>query len=140
MKHFMGFVSGLLFALGLGISGMTKPTKVLGFLDLSGSWDPSLMFVMVGGIAVYATLYAVVRRRPKPVFEDKFHVPPPRSIDRTLLLGAGLFGVGWGLGGYCPGPALTALAHGAPTTLAFVAAMVGGMFFFDWSGRKKANQ
>ena len=139
MKYISAFFSGLLFALGLGLAGMTKPSKVLGFLDLGGAWDPSLMFVMVGGILVYAPLYILVRRRAQPLFDTKFHVPLNQLIDRRLLTGAAIFGLGWGLGGYCPGPALTAAATGTINTLAFVGAMALSMFVFDRFGRRKKN-
>ena len=131
MKMISALLSGFLFAIGLGISGMTKPSKVLGFLDLQGSWDPSLLFVMVGGIAVYASFYTFVRRRLKPLLDDAFHIPAPQTINKRLIFGAAIFGIGWGAGGYCPGPALTSLANGAETTLAFVLAMVCGMVFYD---------
>jgi len=121
------FLSGLLFAIGLGVAGMTRPTKVIGFLDLAGDWDPSLQFVMVGAIAVYAAFYRVVLRRSRPLVAAKFQVPPKRTIDRRLLIGAVLFGAGWGLGGYCPGPAIAGALTGSVTTLAFIASMVVGV-------------
>ena len=137
MKYISAFFSGLLFALGLGLAGMTKPSKVLGFLDVGGVWDPSLMFVMVGGILVYAPLYLLVRRRAQPLFDTKFYVPLNQLIDKRLLMGAAIFGVGWGLGGYCPGPALTAAATGTINTMTFVGAMALSMFVFDRLSRRK---
>lgn len=130
MKIFVALVSGLLFAIGLGVSGMTRPSKVLGFLDVSSTWDPSLAFVMIGGIAVYSVGYFFSRKRARPVFEEKFHVPQPAPVDRRLLLGAATFGVGWGLGGYCPGPGIVALPNAAGSTIAFVAAMLVAMSVF----------
>jgi uncharacterized membrane protein YedE/YeeE len=120
-------VAGLLFGLGLTVSAMIDPGKVLGFLDIAGDWDPSLIFVMAGGIPVAALGY-VFGRRDKPAI--------PTAIDRRLLLGAALFGVGWGLVGYCPGPALASLGFGNPSTVLFVAAMLTGMAAFEvWNRR-----
>jgi hypothetical protein len=127
-KHISAFVAGLLFALGLGVAGMTHPSKVLGFLDLFGDWDPQLVFVMGGAVAVYLIGFRLVRHRPHPVFESTFALPTRRDIDRPLVVGAVLFGVGWGLAGLCPGPALVGIASGAGAVLAFVVAMVGGMY------------
>ena len=121
------FAIGLIFGVGLVISGMVDPAKVLNFLDVTGSWDPSLAFVMAGAIAVTVIGYRVILVRPKPLFALGFQIPTRREIDARLVLGAGLFGVGWGLAGFCPGPALTALGLGAPGTLAFVPAMLAGM-------------
>jgi len=120
-------VSGLLFALGLGISGMTKQTKVLGFLDLTGKWDPSLAFVMIGAIAVHFVAIRIVRRRSKPLFGEEFHLPTAKDLDARLLSGAALFGVGWGLGGFCPGPGLVSVLSGAKAPIVFVVAMTLGM-------------
>jgi uncharacterized membrane protein YedE/YeeE len=126
----------LLFALGLGLAGMTDPNKVLAFLDVSGDWDPSLAFVMVGAISVYAVAQAVIRRRrAEPWFDVKFHLPTRRDIDPQLILGAALFGIGWALGGLCPGPALVTAAAGAASSLLFVAAMLTGMWLHARSNR-----
>ncbi|OJT22312.1 hypothetical protein BO221_21195 [Archangium sp. Cb G35] len=122
------FLSGLLFAFGLGLSGMTDPANVIGFLDLAGDWDFRLAFVMGGAIAVHAVLRPLIYKRQRPLFAAKFPSFPVSRVDSKLLVGAGLFGVGWGLGGYCPGPALTALSSGAPQVLVFVPAMFAGMF------------
>lgn len=123
---------GVVFALGLGISGMTRPEKVLGFLDLGGAWDPSLALVMVGAIAVHLVGYRlIVRRRARPIFGERFGIPSLRGVDRRLLAGAALFGVGWGLGGLCPGPALVSLASGSSSILIFVAAMLAGMRLYS---------
>lgn len=124
----VSFVSGLVFAVGLALSGMTQPAKVLGFLDVSGTWDPSLAFVMMGAIGVHALCYRFIRRRPAPIFAPEFALPTSQRVDAPLLLGAALFGVGWGLGGFCPGPALTSLVTGAPKVLVFVGAMLAGMY------------
>lgn len=125
------FLSGLIFALGLGLSGMTDSANVLGFLDIAGDWDFRLMFVMGGAIAVHAALRPLIYKRERPLFAAKFPSFPVQWADPKLLGGAALFGVGWGLGGYCPGPALTSLASGAPQVLIFVAAMVAGMYLFQ---------
>ena len=130
--NLVAFCSGVLFSIGLGISGMTQPQKVIGFLDVFGTWDPSLTFVMVGGIISYLILqFAIQRRFPTPVLASEFQIPTRKNIDRNLMLGALLFGVGWGLGGYCPGPALTSLGSGSMSAVLFVVAMGVGMFLAD---------
>lgn len=131
-RIFAGLVAGLLFGAGLSISGMINPAKVIGFLDIAGAWDPSLAFVMLGGVVVTAIGYRTVLRRGQPMFEPGFTLPTRRDIDPSLLLGAGLFGIGWGLGGYCPGPALAGLGLGSLETLIFVAAMLLGMAAARW--------
>jgi uncharacterized membrane protein YedE/YeeE len=121
------FVIGLVFAAGLVIAGMTTPAKVIGFLDVGGAWDGSLAFVMVGAIAVFLPVFRLSRRRARPLLADRFDSPVPAPIDARLLGGAALFGVGWGLGGYCPGPALASLLGGGLSALVFVAAMMLGI-------------
>jgi uncharacterized membrane protein YedE/YeeE len=120
-------VAGALFGVGLAVAGMTRPEKVAGFLDITGAWDPSLAFVMAGAIGVHFVAHRLVLRRTAPLFDDRFHMPTRRDIDPRLLGGAGLFGVGWGLGGYCPGPALVSAAAALLPALVFVAAMTAGM-------------
>lgn len=127
MARFWVFLSGLVFGAGLGISGMTLPSKVTGFLDLAGEWDPSLALVMVGAIGVHVTLRWVVSRRSAPLFAPRFYEPGLKQVDARLVIGATLFGVGWGLGGYCPGPAIVGLSSGSIATLVFVGAMITGM-------------
>jgi uncharacterized membrane protein YedE/YeeE len=122
------FLSGLVFALGLGISGMTRPIKVIGFLDFFCAWDLSPAFVMISAIGVYFVAYRWVPNMPQPLFAPNFALPKSTDLDPRLIGGAVLFGVGWGLGGFCPGPALTSLAAGAPPVLVFVAAMMLGMY------------
>ncbi len=124
----VAYLAGALFGAGLLLAGMTDPARVLGFLDVLGDWDPTLAFVMIGAIAVHATTYQLIRRRPSPLFDSTFHLPTRNDLDARLLAGAALFGVGWGLAGFCPGPALVAAASGASTALVFVAAMIAGMF------------
>lgn len=120
-------VSGLLFAIGLGIAEMTRPEKVLGFLDVTGNWDPSLAFVMGGAMAVYFVALQLAGRRDKPAFAPKFRIPTRTDIDSRLIAGAAVFGIGWGLAGFCPGPGLTAAAAGVPAALLFVPALIGGI-------------
>ena len=122
-------VSGALFGGGLMLSGMTRPSKVIGFLDLAGDWDPSLAFVMAGAAGVYALLFRLIRtRRREPWLDVAFHVPTRRDLDAPLIIGAAVFGVGWGLGGLCPGPGIVTAASGSVGALAFVAVMLAGMY------------
>lgn len=128
----VALAAGLLFGLGLIVSGMTNPAKVQNFLDLFGTWDPSLAFVMGGGLAVNAIGYwLIVKKRSAPVFAGSFSLPTRQDLDRDLLVGAGLFGIGWGLVGFCPGPAVTATAIVPAAALPFVAAMLVGMLLKD---------
>ncbi|NHZ39895.1 DUF6691 family protein [Massilia aquatica] len=120
------FASGLVFGLGLILSGMTDPAKVIGFLDLAGNFNPALAFVMAGAIPVAAIGLRIAARRP-----GALHLPATRMIDKRLLLGALTFGAGWGVAGYCPGPALASLTTGGSDALVFVAAMLGGMMLFE---------
>ncbi len=124
----VSFASGCVFALGLGISGMTRPIKVIGFLDFAGNWDASLAFVMIGAIGVYFTVNRLTRRRPAPILAEKFSLPTRTEIDRNLIVGAAIFGAGWGLGGFCPGPAITSLASGAAPVAVFVITMAMGIY------------
>jgi hypothetical protein len=127
MRIAVNFLIGLMFGLGLIVAGMVDPAKVQNFLDIAGSWDPSLAFVMAGAIAVTSAGYWLVRRLRAPLLEPAFQFPTRHDIDAQLIGGAVLFGVGWGLGGLCPGPALVALPLAAPGTLAFVPAMLAGV-------------
>ncbi len=126
------FVSGVVFAVGLGIGGMTEPAKVIGFLDFAGNWDPSLAFVMIGAIAVHAFWYRVIRNRPSPLFSPAFSLPTRTDIDLRLVGGAVIFGLGWGLAGFCPGPALTSLASGNFSPVIFSAGMIAGMLLYEF--------
>ena len=128
MRVFLGFLSGLVFGLGLVISGMSNPDKVLNFLDLAGSWDPSLAFVMGGATLTAFIGYRLVWRRSAPALNARYDIPSNRQIDRPLLVGSALFGIGWGIGGFCPGPAWTALSGLAPGTLIFLPAMLLGLW------------
>jgi len=136
MLALASFTCGLVFGLGLLISGMTQPAKVLGFLDVLGRWDPTLLFVMAGALAVTALGYAFARRRPKPEFAPQRLWPTRTDIDRPLVIGAAMFGIGWGLSGLCPGPALANLASLSPRLVVFVIAMGVGMVLQDfWQKR-----
>ena len=131
MRALLAFVAGLVFGLGLLLSGMADPAKVLGFLDLAGAWDPSLAFVMAGAIAVGVLAFTFARRRTTTLLGDAMRLPAANDIDRRLVVGSLLFGVGWGLAGFCPGPALVALGLGESKAVVFVAAMLAGMALFE---------
>ena len=131
-SNIASFICGILFSLGLGISGMTQPQKVIGFLDVFGEWDPSLAFVMGGAVLSYLALRLLIQRNFSiPVLGGSFQIPSRKDLDRSLIIGALLFGSGWGLGGYCPGPAITSLGSGSVKALLFVFAMGVGMFLAD---------
>jgi uncharacterized membrane protein YedE/YeeE len=121
------FAAGAIFAVGLALSGMTKPAKVVGFLDVAGAWDASLAFVMMGAIAVHAVAHRLIVRGGAPLFDDAFHLPTRKDFDRRLLAGAAVFGVGWGLGGYCPGPGIVAASSGALAAIVFLVGMTAGV-------------
>lgn len=129
------FVAGLIFGLGLVVAGMANPAKVLGFLDLAGDWDPSLAVVMIGAIAVGAVAFALAKRRTRSLLGLPMQLPTARQIDRRLIGGSLLFGIGWGLAGICPGPALVLIGAGALEGWIFVAAMLAGMALFEWLER-----
>ncbi len=118
---------GLVFGLGIVISGMANPAKVLNFFDVFGAWDPSLLLVMVSALVVTFVGYRFVLQRPAPTFDRKFHLPTKRDLDVPLIAGSALFGIGWGIAGFCPGGAIPALGSGEPSALIFVAAMIGGI-------------
>lgn len=123
----VSFFAGVLFATGLLVSGMSNPAKVLNFLDITGSWDPTLVFVMGGALMVTLPVFRMVLKRSRPLLSERFYLPTKEQIDAPLVTGAAIFGIGWGLAGLCPGPALTALASGATPAFAFVAAMIAGV-------------
>lgn len=125
-------VSGALFGVGLAVSGMTDPQRILGFLDVFGDFDPALLFVLGGAVLTTLVLFRFVLRRPSPVLAERFQIPALKQIDRPLLVGAALFGIGWGLAGYCPGPALVGLGVLSPEALWFVPAMLAGMYLHRW--------
>jgi uncharacterized membrane protein YedE/YeeE len=139
----LAFVAGVVFAIGLGLSGMTNPEKIIGFLDVAGHWDPSLALVMVGAIGVHAGVARWALRAPRPLWSGAFALPRRRDIDASLVTGAALFGLGWGAAGYCPGPAVVDLAVPSPGRILFVAAMIVGILSFRPRGlfaRKPAAQ
>lgn len=137
MKNsFFSFIVGLIFATGLGISGMTQPSKIIGFLDIFGDWDATLAFVMVGAIAVHFFAYKIIRKRQTPIFSIKWHVPSRKDITPALVIGAFVFGIGWGLGGYCPGPAMVSVVSLELRPFVFVISMFAGMFLFRLFDRK----
>ncbi|MEI6762062.1 MAG: DUF6691 family protein [Betaproteobacteria bacterium] len=135
MKKVTEFVAGLLFGLGLLLSGMTDPGKVLGFLDLAGAWDPSLALVMGGAILLGVFAFALAKKRATSFLGGALHLPRAEQIDRRLVFGALLFGAGWGLAGFCPGPALVSMFAGQTKAAVFVAAMVAGMILFELADR-----
>lgn len=138
-KTASAFAVGLLFGLGLLVSGMADPAKVLAFLDVTGRWDPSLAFVMAGAVAVSATGYFVARRRGRPLLASRLEIPTRRDLDPRLIAGAAVFGLGWGLAGLCPGPALTLLTVAPAQAMTFVVAMVAGMLLFRLVPRAAAK-
>ena len=123
----IGFVCGLIFGIGLSVSGMVDPVRVLGFLDVTGVWDPTLAFVMAGALLVTAVGYSWVLKRPAPLAASRFELPTRTDVDVSLIAGATLFGAGWGLAGYCPGPALAAVTLGGTPTWVFLVGMLSGM-------------
>lgn len=131
MTRIFEFLAGLLFGLGLILAGMTDPGKVQGFLDLAGLWDPSLMFVMGGAILVGIGAFALARRRTTAFLGGAMHLPARKDIDRRLVIGSLVFGAGWGLAGFCPGPALVALGAGHWQALVFTLAMLAGMAIYE---------
>lgn len=140
MQTLVAFLVGLLFAIGMGISGMTQPQKVIGFLELGPGWDPSLMFVMGGALIVHTLSYRLIRGRKSPLLDTQWHVPQSKEITKPLIIGSALFGLGWGLGGYCPGPGIASVGAGQMTALVFVIAMLAGMFafrFYDKTFQRK---
>jgi len=127
----IGGLSGLLFGFGLVWSGMTRPAKVIAFLDVAGRWDPSLAFVMLAALTVHAVAYRQIARMPSPWLGGRFVLPTRTDLDARLLAGSAMFGVGWGLGGFCPGPAVASLFTGTAEVLIFVGAMLAGMTLFQ---------
>lgn len=128
-QNVISFIVGLLFAIGLAISGMTQPQKIIGFLN-PWDWDASLLFVMLGAVGVHLISYPLVKRRSSPLLDTKWHVPSRNDITTRLIFGSALFGIGWGLAGFCPGPALASLATGDIRSVFFVGAMIFGMLLF----------
>lgn len=139
MKFFFALLAGLLFGFGLIISGMSDPSKVLGFLDLAGNWDPSLAFVLGGAVLVGSLVFPFASKQTKSVLGEVMHLPTATKIDSRLIFGSSIFGTGWGLAGYCPGPALVSLAQGNLKPVLFVVAMLAGMGMFEVLEKRNAK-
>ncbi|WP_322023029.1 DUF6691 family protein [Burkholderia sp. BCC1977] len=137
MQAGFAFLAGLLFGVGLIVSGMANPQKVLGFLDLAGRWDPSLAFVMAGAIGVAVFAFAWAKRRTRSLLGLPIQWPAARTITVRLVAGSAVFGIGWGLAGFCPGPAIVSIGLGSVKGIAFVVAMLGGMALFEWIERAR---
>ncbi|MDD2608344.1 MAG: hypothetical protein PHX60_01450 [Giesbergeria sp.] len=138
-NRILEFVVGLIFGLGLIVSGMTDPGKVIGFLDLAGLWDPSLAFVMGGAIVVGLVAFTLAKKRTTSFLGGAMQLPTARDIDKRLVLGSMAFGVGWGLAGFCPGPAIVSMGAGEPKAFLFVLAMLAGMALFEWLESRTRN-
>lgn len=136
MLNLNAFLVGLVFGLGLIVSGMTDPSKVIGFLDLAGAWDPSLAFVMGGAILVGAGAFSVAKKRQRSLLGEPMQLSSATELDKGLLIGSLVFGIGWGLSGFCPGPAVVSAAAGQPKALVFVAAMLAGMALYNMIERR----
>jgi uncharacterized membrane protein YedE/YeeE len=139
MIAIFAFLSGLVFGIGLIVSGMVNPAKVLGFLDLFGRWDPSLAVVMAGAVAIGIFAFALAGKRSASLLGTPMLLSSPNQIDRRLVLGSLVFGAGWGLAGFCPGPAVVALGAGQGKAVVFVAAMLAGMLVFEWAERERSE-
>ena len=135
MKQLIALISGVIFALGLGISGMTQIHVVKGFLDVFGEWNLSLMGVMIGAIAINAVVYQMIKKKDHPLLDKKFYLPTNNHIDKNLLIGAAIFGLGWGWAGICPGPGIVSLVSGKIEIFVFVGSMIAGMYFFKFVKR-----
>jgi uncharacterized membrane protein YedE/YeeE len=132
LRNTVNLFAGALFGLGLTVSGMVNPAKIIGFLDFAGDWDPTLAFVMGGALLVTIPAFHLILRRPRPILADNFDLPTKKGVDSRLLAGSAIFGIGWGLAGFCPGPAVTAMASALAPVFVFVAAMVAGMAVYKW--------
>lgn len=128
-QNAVSFIAGLLFAIGLAVAGMTQPQKIIDFLN-PWNWDASLLFVMIGAVGVHIIAYPLVRKKSSPLLDTQWHVPTRKDISTRLILGSALFGIGWGLGGFCPGPGVTSLASGDGRAVLFVLSMIVGMILF----------
>lgn len=140
VRKFTALIAGLIFGLGLYLSGMTNPAKVLAFLDVTGEWDPSLAFVMAGAIALGSLFFYFVRHRQTSLLGEPMQLPTSRIVDRRLVLGSVVFGIGWGIAGLCPGPAMALLLTGRWQALLFVGAMIAGMLIFEWRESRQRTE
>jgi uncharacterized protein len=138
MRFLIGLITGAIFGLGLVLSQMTDPQRILGFLDVFGRWDPRLAFVMIGAIAVHAPFVFLLQRHRKPRPTSTFDLSSESRVDARLVMGAGIFGVGWGIAGFCPGPAVVAALRNGSAAL-LVISMIAGMWFFDWSAARASE-
>lgn len=127
MTKLIALIAGILFGYGLALAGMLSPAKIVGFLDITGNWDPSLAFVMGGGLLITVVTFKFILKRPVPIFGAKFYLPTRQDIDRRLVVGSAIFGTGWAIGGLCPGPAISSLAYASPKIAIFGIAMVAGI-------------
>lgn len=143
-QSIIALIAGIIFGLGLSISQMTDSARVLGFLDITGVWDPTLMFVLGGAVGVTVIAFRFILRRPQPFIATKFQLPTNNSLDRQLLIGSGLFGIGWGIAGYCPGPGVTSLVQGSGNSFLFMFALIGGIlahrFVTNANSRRTENR
>lgn len=140
MRNLLALLTGLVFGMGLSLSEMINPDRVLGFLDILGAWNPALAFVLGGAVLTSMICFHFILKQPHPLLDKQFYMPSKTMIDRPLIVGAVLFGMGWGLYGYCPGPALAALAYLETSTFIFVAAMIAGLFLARlWTARKNKS-
>ena len=133
LRNLAALASGVVFGLGLSLAQMTNPDKVLNFLDISGSWDASLLFVLGGAVVLSTLAFRFILRRNAPVWDSVFHMPLPKAIDKPLVIGSALFGIGWGLSGYCPGPAIASIGFGNPEALWVVPSIIAGAAFQRWT-------
>jgi len=135
ISKMISFVSGMIFGIGLSVSNMINPEKVLGFLDLFGQWDPSLIFVMMGAIIISAPIFFLFKNKNKPLFADNFAMPTLKFVDKNLIIGSTTFGIGWGMVGFCPGPAISSLALSNTYSLFFVLSLLGGFLLTEFVNR-----
>jgi len=137
-KTFIALLSGIIFGIGLSLSQMVNPDKVINFLDIFGQWDPSLAFVMIGALFVTFISFRLVLKRPEPILEESFHLSKRKDIDRGLLTGAAIFGIGWGISGFCPGPAIAGLGMGNIEAAVMVVSIYAGFFFQKWLSKSSS--
>lgn len=140
MQYIVAYLSALLFGVGLGIAGMTDPANIIGFLDIFGEWKPALILVMGGAIAFHSVSYYFITKRSSPLLSTDFLIPAKRQVDMKLIVGSAIFGIGWGTGGYCPGPAIAALVTLSPSVLVFITSMLAGIAVFYYILKPKLNQ
>lgn len=138
-EKLMALFAGALFGLGLSLSQMIDRDRILGFLDITGVWDPTLFFVLLGALAVTVIAFRFVLRLPQPIFADQFHLPTKKEIDVPLIVGSAIFGIGWGIAGYCPGPSITALVLGIWNPVLFVIAFIVGSFTYKWYSQRHSR-